>query len=284
MTRLDRRALFTSGAAAALLTASGVSLAAAPRTGGRLRIAVAREGDSLTRVARGAVLDTLTEIAPDGALRGELANHWQGNADAREWLFDLRDGVSFHDGTALSAQDVAASIQAHDGPMLGNVVMAEATDRLQVRLELKTGNPDLPYLLANPALIIAPRGQVDLPLSQVVGTGLYRVGRVQDGRQFVGHRIEGHYKDGAAGWVDSVEVIVIPHADVRAEALRDGYVDVAALPLPGGLLGRGDFQYFPSVQDMALAAHHDVGVPRRIGTQSALDDGRIAERWWKLRT
>ena len=36
MTRLDRRALFTSGAAAALLTASGVSLDAAPRAGGRL--------------------------------------------------------------------------------------------------------------------------------------------------------------------------------------------------------------------------------------------------------
>ena len=282
MTRLDRRALFTSGAAAALLTASGVSLAAAPRAGGRLRLAVARADGSLTRVARGAVFDTLTEIAPDGALRGELASHWQSDANAREWLFDLRNGVNFHDGTALGAGDVVASILAHDGFVPGGVKAVEATDRLQVRLELERSNPDLPYLLANPDLIIAPGGQTDLPLSAAIGTGLYRVGRVQEGRHFLGHRVNAHYKDGIAGWADSVEIIVIPRADIRAEALRDGYVDVAALPLPGGLLGRGEFQYYPSAQDMALAARHDVGMPPRIGAQGTLDDGRIAERWWKV--
>lgn len=281
MTRLDRRALFTSGAAAALLTASGVSLDAAPRSGGRLRLAVAREDDALARVARGAVFDTLTEIAPDGALRGELASQWQGSSDAREWRFDLRDGVEFHDGSPLVARDVATSLQVH-GDVLRNVRSITAVNRLQVRLELKQGNPDLPYLLADPALIIAPGGQVDMPLSQAVGTGLYRVGRVQDGRHFLGHRVARHYKDGLAGWAESIEIIVIPRADIRAEALRDGYVNVAALPLPDGLLGHGEFQYYPSAQDMALAAHRDVGVPKRIGTQSALDDGRIAERWWKM--
>ncbi len=282
MTRLDRRALFTSGAAAALLTATGVSLAAAPRPGGRLRLAVAREDGSLARVARAAVFDTLTEIAPDGALRGELASRWQSDAQAREWLFDLRDGVKFHDGTALNARDVAASIATHKGFVSGDVKAVEATGQLQVRLELERSNPDLPYLLANPDLIIAPGGQIDLPLSAAIGTGLYRVGSVQEGRHFLGHRVDAHYKDGNAGWVESVEIIVIPRADVRAEALRDGFVDVAALPLPDGLLGHGEFQYYPSAKDMALAAHNGVGVPRRIGSQSALDDGRIVERWWKV--
>lgn len=279
MTRLDRRSLFTSGVAAALLTASGVSLDAAPRPGGRLRLAVAREDDGLMRVARAAVFDTLTEIAPDGALRGELAGQWQGNADAREWRFDLRDGVTFHDGTALGADDVVASLLAH-GDRLDGVKEIEMVDRLQVRLALKHGNPDLPYLLANPALIIAPGGRVDVPLSAAIGTGLYRVGSARSGRHFLGHRVECHYKDGQAGWAESIEIIVIPDAAIRAEALRDGFVDVAALPLPGGLLGRGDFVYYPSAQDMALAAHHGVGVPRRIGSQGPLDDGRIAERWW----
>jgi len=209
MTRLDRRALFTSGAAAALLTATGVSLEAAPRAGGRLRLAVAREDDALTRVATGAVFDTLTEIAPDGALRGELASQWQGNSDAREWLFDLRDGVMFHDGTALGAQDVVASLKAH-GEVLGDVTSLEVVDHLQIRLELRNGNPDLPYRLADPTLIIAPGGQVDLPLPLAAGTGLYRVGRVQEGRHFLGHRVESHYKDGLAGWAESIEVIVIP--------------------------------------------------------------------------
>ena len=65
MTRMDRRALFASGAAAALLAATGASLADTPKKGGTLRLAVPRD-DSLEQVARGAVFDTLTEIAPDG--------------------------------------------------------------------------------------------------------------------------------------------------------------------------------------------------------------------------
>ncbi|MCF6233036.1 MAG: ABC transporter substrate-binding protein [Rhodobacteraceae bacterium] len=275
MTRIDRRALFTSGAAAALLMATGVSLSAAPVSGGRLRLAVAREDDGLMRVARGAVFDTLTEIAPDGALRGELATGWQGDAEAREWLFDLRDGVIFHDGTAFEAGHVVASLAAKG-------FKPEAVGRLQVRLELARGNPDLPYLLADPDLTISLDGRTN-GMGDWVGTGLYRVGRVQEGRHFLGHRVARHYKDGLAGWAESIEIIVIPRADIRAEALRDGHVDVAALPLPDGLLGRGEFHYFPSVQDMALAARHGVGVPERIGELSALDDGRIAERWWMLR-
>lgn len=66
MTRIDRRALFTSGAAAALLAATGAALADAPRSGGILRLAVPRDGDLMDHVARGAVFDTLTEIGPDG--------------------------------------------------------------------------------------------------------------------------------------------------------------------------------------------------------------------------
>ncbi len=278
MNRIDRRALFTSGAAAALLSASGVSLAAAPRPGGCLRLAVPRSDNSLWRVARGAVFDTLTEIAPDGVLRGELAVSWQTGPDARDWMFELRDGVRFHDGTTLGAPDVVASLAAHGLP---NVAVAEATGPLQLRLQLKQGCPDLPYLLADPAKIIAPNGQTDQPLLDARGTGCYRVERAQPDRHFLGRKVDGHYKGELAGWVDSIEIIVIPEARVRAEALRDGYVDVAALPLPDGLLGQGEFLYHPSVQDMAIAAHRGVGMPPVIGSRSILDDGRIAERWWK---
>ena len=59
--RMDRRALFTSGAAAALLAASGLPALATPRRGGRLRLAVPRDG-SLMQLAKGAAQDNLTEI------------------------------------------------------------------------------------------------------------------------------------------------------------------------------------------------------------------------------
>lgn len=282
MSRIDRRALFASGAAAALLAATGTSLSAAPLRGGVLRLAVPRDGDLLDLVARGALYHSLTEISPDGILRGELASHWHSSQDARIWTFDLRPGVQFHDEQEMTAQDVAASLSAHALPDGAEVLSYSVLSDLQLRIELAAPNPDFPYLLADPALIIACAGRVNAPLGKACGTGCYRVEQYQENRHFRASRVEGHFKDGQAGWADQIEVIVIPDETVRAEALRDGYVDISALPDPKGLIKRGDFRYLPSQQDMAIATHSGVGVPKVIGRRAALDDGRIAERWWRV--
>jgi len=279
MTRIDRRALFTSGAAAALLAAAGGSVSASPKAGGVLRLAVPREGGMLEQAARGAIYDTLTEIAPDGLLRGELATGWQSTPDARTWTFDLREGVSFHDGTPLTAEDAAKSLTTQ-GITGAEVQAVTALGSQQLLVELAQPNPHLPYLLAAADLMIAPGGELPVPLAEAVGSGCYKVERAQEGRHFRASKVTDHYKSGTAGWAETVEIIVIPDAAVRAEALRDGYVDVAALPEPRSLLKRGEFLYHPSSSDMALAARHTVGIPRKVGQRAPLDDGRIAERWW----
>lgn len=277
MTRIDRRALFTSGAAAALLAATGLTPDVKPREGGKLRLAVARDDGGFEIAARGAVYDSLTEIAPDGVLRPELATSWNGSPDAREWHFELRKDVAFHDGSILTAYDAAMSLAGQDVPGLTSV---EPTGDLTLRVSLDRGNPDLPYLLSDSGLIIAPNGAVDVPLTSAVGTGAYRVVRVQQGRNLLAEKVADHYKSGKAAWVDALEIIVIPDASVRAEALRDGFVDVAALPYSKGLLGRGEFLFHPSENNMALAARPGVGIPGQVGARAVLDDGRIAERWW----
>lgn len=282
MTRIDRRALFTSGAAAALLTASGVSLEAAPKKGGKLRLAIPRDDETLETLVRGAVFETLTEVAPDGSLHGDLATDWIGTSDARVWEFRLREGVCFHNGQPLVADDVIDSLQAHNPAVLADVVSLEATDVLCVRLELTSGNPDLPIALADSKLTICASGNVDLPLSEADGTGCYKVRYLDPNRRFLGTNVPGHHKAEKAGWFDSVEAVVIPDANVRSEALRDGYVDVAVLPHPDGLVNRNSFLYHPSVHDMALVAHKTVGIPPMVSSRGALDDGRIAQRWWKL--
>ncbi len=271
MTRIDRRALFTSGAAAALLAATGASLADTPKRGGTLRLAVPRD-DSLEQVARGAVFDTLTEIAPDGTLRGELATGWQTDAQGRVWTFDLRDDVRFHDDQPLTVEDAVAT--------LATLGQAEALAPNRVRLELTEADPGLPFRLADSQFVVTRRGQAVTPLQSANGTGCYRVERAEDERHFLGRKIAGHYKDGLAGWADAIEIIVIPDANVRAEALRDGFVDIAALPESGTLRATRGLRYLPDESSMALAVAAHVGLPRQIGQGRALDDGRIAERWW----
>ena len=100
-------------------------------------------------------------------------------------------------------------------------------------------------------------------------------------RDFLGHKTAGHYKEGLAGWVDRFEVAVIPDRQVRAEAVRDGYVDIAVLPDIEGLRDRSDLRFHPSVGAATIVARKDVGVPDPVGNFTAMDDGSIAERWWK---
>jgi ABC-type transport system substrate-binding protein len=269
MRRLDRRALFASGAAAALLAATGLSPDSQPKPGGTLRLAVPRDG-SLERVARGAMFETLTEIGPDGVMRPALAISWTSSKDARRWQFDLRD-AQFADGQEMMVADVIASLETQGVPELDSIRAADGA----VEIALRSANPGLPYLLAERDLIIAKGGNF-----RAEGTGPYKVLRMNPDRGFLAHRIKGHALEGQSGWVDTLEVTVIPDASVRSEALRDGFVDVAVLPQAEGLIGRGSFVYHPSEQDMVLAARTGVGVPVRIGTRLPLDDGRIAQRWW----
>ncbi len=285
MKRLDRRALFASGAAAALLAATGASLADQPRRGGTFRLAVPREGDLLASVARAAICDQLTEVAPDGLLRGELATAWHSDDTARIWRFELRPDVPVHGGGVLSGDDVIASLDAHlsqGRQSLAGVRDLHLSDEGALVIRLESGNPHLPYRLADAGLVIAPMGAVSGDLSSMAGTGLYRVDRAQEGRHFRALRRDAHFRDGKAGWFDALDLIVIPDPAVRAEALRDGYVDAAALPLAAGLSGRGRFHYHPSEMDMALAVATHVALPARISARGPLDDHRIAERWWML--
>lgn len=267
MTRLDRRALFASGAAAALLAASGLSADAAPKPGGTLRIALPREGDLLQRLAARATHETLTEIGPDGALRGELATGWNSDTDASIWDFTLRPQVRFHDGSEMTAADVLGALQH-----LPSLIAAEATDGNSIRLTLDHPQPDLPFLLASEPYLIGRDG--------AGGTGCYRTVRAADGRSFRAVRAQDHHRRGSAGWAEQIEMVVIPDPATRAEALRDGFVDIAVLPKAQDLRSRGDYRFHPDADHAEIVAARHVGMPRRVSRAAPLDDLRLAERWW----
>jgi len=45
-----------------------------------------------------------------------LAESWEASADVKEWRFKIRKGVTFHDGKALTAGDVVATLKRHSDP------------------------------------------------------------------------------------------------------------------------------------------------------------------------
>lgn len=256
MTRIDRRALFTSGAAAALLAATGVS--AAPRRGGRLRAALSRP--LFDQAVTATVFDNLTEIAADGTLRGDLAVGWSSDATAQRWQFHLREGVRFHDGSAFDAQAVT------DLPMDVQALGAHV-----VEITLDAPNPNLPYLLAHPSY--------ELRSATGAGTGLYRVQKLDQGRHFIGTRVSDHWKE-RSGWFDSVEFVQFSADAVRAEALQDGMVEVADIT---ALTPNADPRHFLTLPATAATTHiasTSIVVPQTVGKSWPLDNLRMAERWW----
>jgi peptide/nickel transport system substrate-binding protein len=246
MTTFSRRGLLKTGVAASVLAATGLPLRAQAKRGGRLRMGLngANTSDSwdsrthsdiyMISAAQGAVFDSLTQIAADGTLVGELATDWETSGDAKVWTFNLRQGVTFHNGKAFGADDVIASLKMHldEGsksaakPIVETIVEMKKMNDHQVQFTLETGNADLPFLLADYHMLIYPAGQIDEAIAQGIGTGLYRVESFDPGVRFVGKRVDSHYKDGEAGWFDEVEIIAINDITARMNALLTGQVDV----------------------------------------------------------
>ena len=277
---MDRRALFTSAAAAALLAATGVSAAGQPRSGGRLRMALSGAARSdrwdvghglFMQVARqGLVFDTLAEVAADGTLRGELARDWRASADARVWTFGLRKDVQFHDGMPFTSADVVASAAGFEGGAV------QANGPYEVSFVLDAPDPSLPMKLAGSEYYIAAAHA----MGTGIGTGLYKVTHFAPGQQLLTQRVAEHYKDGTAGWFDEVELVSIPAEPVRAEALGGYLVDVADVTDKALLAGLPDVVLLPDQHHVTQAVSTDLAQPLMIGEQSPMDNLRAAERWW----
>lgn len=89
------------------------------------------------------VFDNLTRMGPDGLPREWLATDWEVSDDNREFTFEIRDGVEFHDGEPLTAEDVAFAYeyQREHSPFMGGdigmISEIEQVDDVTVSFELE---------------------------------------------------------------------------------------------------------------------------------------------------
>src|SRR4051812_32417873 len=105
-------------ALAAMLGFSGAALAQTPKKGGTLRYGTVTEvpnldphvyGGNAWRVVIEALYSPLVGYDASGAVVPRLADRWE-QPDSRTILFHLRQGVRFHDGSPVTAQDVKFSL------------------------------------------------------------------------------------------------------------------------------------------------------------------------------
>ena len=247
--RISRRAFMQRaialGATSALATslAGRAAHAATPNKGGRLRLGIGHGSttdslDSATwenlyvQVMGGALHNKLSEIGNTGELVPELAESWEPTPDAKEWRFNLRQGVEFHNGKTLEAEDVIASFNHHRGedstsaakPIVDPIAEIRADGKNTVVFTMETGNADFPFIVSDYHLSILPSKDGEIEATSGIGTGGYSLENFDPGVRTTLKRFPNYWKSGRAHF-DEAELLSIIDVTARTNALTTGEID-----------------------------------------------------------
>jgi len=157
-----------------------------------------------------------------------VAERWE-TPDPRTYVFELRPGQRFSDGSPVTAEDVVASIDAHvaKGWVFRDFLHAIESVRAEGerRVVIRTRAPYLVLLFKLPWGMILPRSALLQEPVPSVGTGPYTLESWSPGQGFVLRR-NPHYR-GAPAPFEVARFVVEPDAEKRLALLRGGGADVA---------------------------------------------------------
>lgn len=178
-------------------------------------------------------LEGLVSIAEDGRVIPFLAESWDISEDGLTYSFQIREGITFHNGETLTADDVVFSIERTMNPDLGaprrasllDVETVTVVDPMTVQLTLS--QPFGPLLPSLAELWIVPRASANLDgtISDPIGTGPFRFLSWTPNDETVTERFENYWQKGLP-YLDAVRVKVITDDTTRMAALRSGEVDL----------------------------------------------------------
>jgi peptide/nickel transport system substrate-binding protein len=222
-------------AAEHLLFDGKAAIAATPKKGGSVRMASNLHGPddqldptlftSTIDYTRGrATYNSLIQHANDLTPQPELAESFEPNANATEWTFKIRKGVTFHDGKKLTADDVVYTMKRHQGEQSTSVIKAlletvkewKKTGPMEVKAILSSPNADLPTLLGMFQTKIVQDGST----GDGIGTGPYVMDSFQPGVKSVHSRNQNYWREGPN--LDAIEITAITDPVARVNALISG--------------------------------------------------------------
>jgi peptide/nickel transport system substrate-binding protein len=228
--------------------AGAAPVAGTPKKGGTLKVATQAPSAAVNPLtvsdAGGlAMLNQTGEfLAFDNNLKLQLepmlALSWSHNGDGSIWTFKLRPGVTFHNGQAMTADDVVYTFQELSNPKntsnalsaLGGVLLpsgVQKVDSMTVAFHLEASNGNFPYLVSsdNYNAIIVPKG-TDFTKwqSTFMGTGAFKLQSYTQnvGAQFVPN--PSHW--GGGPYLDGTNFSFYTSQPPQILALQGGQVDV----------------------------------------------------------
>ncbi|MCF2532543.1 ABC transporter substrate-binding protein [Yinghuangia sp. KLBMP8922] len=185
------------------------------------------------------VCDSLLRENPDFSITPGLASKY-ANPDPLTWVYTLREGVKFHDGTAFSAKDVVASLKRHQDPAIGSsyatvfkdVESITETGPLEVTIKLTR-----PNVLLNEQLAAAP-GTIESadflakagkdygnPQGGVNCTGPFSLKEWKPGTAITLKKNDAYWDSTLIPKTGELEFVFIQDAAARANAFITGEID-----------------------------------------------------------
>ncbi|MCC6642892.1 MAG: hypothetical protein IT386_17160, partial [Deltaproteobacteria bacterium] len=218
---------------------------AAPASGGTLTIGIGGYPPTFNYNLNGsapgysiyrAIQEHLTGATTDGTgLRPELAESWT-LIDDTTWQFKLRHGVTWHDGTPFTADDVVATIdivlngkpESYYRTRIADATGAEKVDDFTVNIKTKQKSAILPVGLADIYIYQAKQirdGGNEAISAHPVGTGQFKLAGSEEGVSVTLERYDGYW--GEKAHLDKVVFRAIPEDATRLAALERGEIDIA---------------------------------------------------------
>ena len=213
-----------------------------PIKGGEITVGIAQDlDDSLdphqtvaagTREVLFNIFEGLVKPNSDGEMIPAVAEKYTLSEDGTTYTFTLREGVKFHNGQTVTAEDVVYSInrcaavpEGQEKPLVAAfsaVKSVEALDEKTVAVTI--AQRDLEFISYMTAAIIPAdyENQDTAP----VGTGPFRFVSRTPQQDFVMERFEDYW--GAPAWLDKVTYKICENADALVMNLNGGSIDLCA--------------------------------------------------------
>ena len=171
------------------------------------------------------IYEGLVKVQTDGTFTGAVASDYTVSDDAKTYTFTLRDGVQFHNGNPVTADDVLYSIQhAIDSKITGydNVDTFEKTDDHTIVISLKKGDTDF---LADASQAIVPKdsdNNGELALNPI-GTGPFAFEEYAVQDHLTLKRFENYW--GTPAHLDEVTVRFLADSSQELVNFQSGAID-----------------------------------------------------------
>lgn len=184
--------------------------------------------ESFTNRVSTEVFEGLVRFDRDGRLAPGVASSWR-TPDERTYVFELRPGLRFSDGSPLGAGDVVASLLANVEKGWPTAVYLRSVASVEAdgpgRVVIRTRVPYSLLLHKLPWGYVIPAGAVDVEPVPAIGSGPYRLLSWEPGSTFTLER--NPWFRGPSPAIDRVRFDVVPDAGERIARVLAGRADVA---------------------------------------------------------